>query len=131
MSVLAWILLGLVAGVVAGKIVGRDDSLLGDIVIGILGALIGGFLFQFFGERGITGINPWSFMVAIVGAVVLTLLPEALRFLQERRDIVNGLIIMVSIIFLPRGLADPRFWGGRLRPWLGRRQIEPERKASV
>jgi branched-chain amino acid transport system permease protein len=75
------------------------------------------------------GVAHWS--GPIVGAAVLTLLPEALRFLQERRDIVNGLIIMVSIIFLPRGLADPRFWGGRLRPWIGRRQIEPEHKASV
>jgi branched-chain amino acid transport system permease protein len=75
------------------------------------------------------GVAHWS--GPIVGAAVLTLLPEALRFLQERRDIVNGLIIMVSIIFLPRGLADPRFWGGRLRPWLGRRQLEPEHKASV
>jgi branched-chain amino acid transport system permease protein len=47
----------------------------------------------------------------IVGATLLTLLPEVLRFLQEQRDVVNGLIIMLSIIFLPRGLADPRFWG--------------------
>jgi branched-chain amino acid transport system permease protein len=57
----------------------------------------------------------------IVGAAVLTLLPETLRSLQERRDIVNGLLIMVSIIFLPRGLADPRFWGGQFKALLGRR----------
>lgn len=55
------------------------------------------------------GVAHWS--GPIVGATVLTLLPEMLRFLQEQRDVVNGLIIMLSIIFLPRGLADPRFWG--------------------
>ena len=75
------------------------------------------------------GVAHWS--GPIVGAVVLTILPEALRFLQEQRDVVNGLIIMISILFLPRGLADPRFWGGRVRPWLGRRRIEPERKAAA
>jgi len=48
----------------------------------------------------------------IVGAVVLTGLPEALRPLKEQRDVVNGLLLMLSIIYLPRGLADPRFWGG-------------------
>ena len=75
------------------------------------------------------GVAHWS--GPIVGAVVLTLLPEALRFLQERRDIVNGLIIMVSIIFLPRGLADPRFWGGTLKQMLGRRPPEPATKSSA
>lgn len=74
------------------------------------------------------GVAHWS--GPIVGATLLTVLPEALRALQEQRDVVNGLIIMVSIIFLPRGLADPRFWGGRLRPWRGRRQLEPESKAA-
>jgi branched-chain amino acid transport system permease protein len=69
------------------------------------------------------GVAHWS--GPIVGAAVLTLLPETLRFLQERRDVVNGLIIMVSIIFLPRGLADPRFWGGQVRSLLGRRAPTP------
>jgi uncharacterized membrane protein YeaQ/YmgE (transglycosylase-associated protein family) len=79
MSILAWIVLGLVAGVVAGKIIGRDEGILGDIVVGVLGALMGGFLFDFFGERGITGFNLWSFMVAIVGSVVLLVLFHAIR----------------------------------------------------
>ncbi len=52
----------------------------------------------------------------LVGAVVLTALPEALRGLREQREIVNGVILMLAIIYLPRGLADPRFWRGlRLR----------------
>jgi branched-chain amino acid transport system permease protein len=75
------------------------------------------------------GVAHWS--GPIVGATVLTLLPELLRFLQERRDVVNGLIIMISIIFLPRGRADPRFWGGTVRQWLGRRPPEPAAKSSV
>lgn len=65
------------------------------------------------------GVAHWS--GPIVGAMVLTLLPETLRFLQAQRDVVNGLLIMLSIIFLPRGLADPRFWGGLFR----RRMTKP------
>ena len=69
------------------------------------------------------GVAHWS--GPIVGAAVLTVLPEWLRFLQERRDIVNGLLIMISIIFLPRGLADPKFWGGQARALLWRRRPPP------
>jgi branched-chain amino acid transport system permease protein len=50
-----------------------------------------------------------------VGAVVLTALPEVLRGLREQREIVNGIILMLAIIYLPRGLADPHFWGGLFR----------------
>jgi branched-chain amino acid transport system permease protein len=57
------------------------------------------------------GMTHWA--GPIVGALLLTSLPEALRFLKEQREVVNGVIIMLSIIFLPRGLADPRFWGRR------------------
>ena len=59
------------------------------------------------------GVAHWS--GPLIGAALLTGLPEALRFLREQREIVNGLIIMLSIIFLPRGLADPRFWTGLFR----------------
>jgi branched-chain amino acid transport system permease protein len=55
------------------------------------------------------GMTHWA--GPIVGALVLTALPEVLRFLKEQREVVNGLIIMISIIYLPRGLADPRLWG--------------------
>jgi branched-chain amino acid transport system permease protein len=54
------------------------------------------------------GMTTW--VGPILGATVLTALPEVLRFLQERREVVNGLVIMLAIIYLPRGLADPRFW---------------------
>ncbi len=55
------------------------------------------------------GMTHW--VGPILGATVLTSLPEVLRFLKDQRDIVNGLIIMLSIIYLPAGLADPRIWG--------------------
>ncbi|GIV97186.1 MAG: branched-chain amino acid ABC transporter permease [Herpetosiphonaceae bacterium] len=70
------------------------------------------------------GMTHW--VGPIVGATMLTSLPEVLRFLQERRDVVNGLIIMLAIIYLPRGLVDPRFWGGwwRRRPRLRPQKVE-------
>jgi branched-chain amino acid transport system permease protein len=55
------------------------------------------------------GMTHWA--GPIIGATVLTSLPEALRFLKDQREVVNGLIIMLSIIYLPAGLADPRIWG--------------------
>jgi branched-chain amino acid transport system permease protein len=55
------------------------------------------------------GMTHWA--GPIIGATALTSLPEVLRFLKDQRDVVNGLIIMLSIIYLPSGLADPRIWG--------------------
>ncbi|HEY7067005.1 MAG TPA: branched-chain amino acid ABC transporter permease [Chloroflexota bacterium] len=60
------------------------------------------------------GMTTW--VGPIVGATVLTALPEVLRPLQAQRDVVNGLLLLLSIIYLPRGLADPRLWGG-WRQW--------------
>ena len=52
----------------------------------------------------------------ILGAILLSTLPETLRFLRAQREVINGLVIMLAIIYLPRGLADPHFWR-RLRFW--------------
>ena len=60
------------------------------------------------------GMTHW--VGPILGAILLSILPESLRFLRAQREVVNGLIIMLAIIYLPRGLADPRFWR-RLRVW--------------
>ncbi len=65
------------------------------------------------------GAAHWS--GALVGAAVLTLLPEALRGLKQQREIVNGVILMLAIIYLPRGLADPRFWSTLVRRLIWRR----------
>jgi uncharacterized membrane protein YeaQ/YmgE (transglycosylase-associated protein family) len=72
MSVLAWIVLGLIAGFIASNILNRSgQGLLLDIMLGIVGAVVGGFLFSAIGATGITGFNLWSILVAIAGAVVV------------------------------------------------------------
>jgi uncharacterized membrane protein YeaQ/YmgE (transglycosylase-associated protein family) len=72
MSVLAWIVLGLVAGFIASKIVsGSGQGLLLDVVLGIVGAVVGGYLFAALGATGVTGFNLYSMFVAIVGAAVV------------------------------------------------------------
>lgn len=72
MSVLAWIVLGLIAGFISSKLVkGSGQGVLLDIVLGIIGAVIGGWLFNTFGMPGVVGFNLYSLLVAIVGAVVL------------------------------------------------------------
>ena len=72
MSILAWIVLGLIAGFIGSKIVNKSGSgLIMDIVLGVVGALVGGFIFNFFGHTGVTGFNIYSMLVAVVGAVVV------------------------------------------------------------
>jgi uncharacterized membrane protein YeaQ/YmgE (transglycosylase-associated protein family) len=72
MGIICWIVLGLVAGFIASKIVsGRGDGVPLDIVLGIVGALVGGWIFHAFGSVGVTGFNVWSLFVAVVGAIVL------------------------------------------------------------
>jgi len=72
MSFIAWILLGLISGFIASKIVNRTgEGVLIDIVLGIVGALVGGFLFALVGARGVTGLNVWSLLVSVIGAVVV------------------------------------------------------------
>ena len=72
MSILSWILLGLIAGFVGSKIVNSGgQGLLLDIVLGIVGAVVGGFLFSVFGAEGVTGFNIYSLIVAIIGSVVV------------------------------------------------------------
>ncbi|MGE5505089.1 MAG: GlsB/YeaQ/YmgE family stress response membrane protein [Actinomycetota bacterium] len=85
MSILAWLLLGLIAGFVASKIVNKSgEGLVIDIVLGIVGALIGGALFNALGGVGVTGFNLWSLFVAVVGAVVALLLYHAVSRRRSR-----------------------------------------------
>ena len=80
MSFLAWIILGLVAGFVGSKIVNKTgEGLFLDIILGIVGAIVGGWLFAMFGAHGVTGLNLYSFGVAIVGAVVVLVVFHAIR----------------------------------------------------
>ena len=71
MSFLAWIVLGLVAGFIGSKLVNKTgEGLVRDVLLGVVGAIIGGFLFSLFGASGVTGLNLYSVLVAVVGAVV-------------------------------------------------------------
>ena len=75
MSIIAWIVLGLIAGFIGSKIVNRTgEGLLLDIVLGVVGAVVGGFMFNQFGAAGVTGLNLYSLLVAVVGAVVVLFL---------------------------------------------------------
>jgi uncharacterized membrane protein YeaQ/YmgE (transglycosylase-associated protein family) len=79
MSILAWLVLGLIAGFIASKIVNHTGSgVLVDIVLGIVGAMVGGWLFVTFGAMPVTGFNLYSVLVAIVGAVVVLFIYHAL-----------------------------------------------------
>jgi uncharacterized membrane protein YeaQ/YmgE (transglycosylase-associated protein family) len=75
MSIIAWIILGLVAGFIGSKIVNKTgEGVILDIVLGVIGAVVGGFLFNQFGAAGVTGLNIYSLLVAVVGAVVVLFL---------------------------------------------------------
>jgi uncharacterized membrane protein YeaQ/YmgE (transglycosylase-associated protein family) len=84
MGLIAWLIIGALAGWLASMVMktNRQQGLITDIVVGILGAFIGGFLFNQFGAAGTTGFNIWSLFVAFTGAVVLL---AAIRLLTGRR----------------------------------------------
>jgi uncharacterized membrane protein YeaQ/YmgE (transglycosylase-associated protein family) len=79
MGILAWIILGLIAGFIASRIVNREGAgCLLDIVLGVVGAFIGGVIFSELGGTGVTGFNLWSLFVAVIGAVVILVIYHAL-----------------------------------------------------
>jgi uncharacterized membrane protein YeaQ/YmgE (transglycosylase-associated protein family) len=73
MGWLAWLIIGAVAGWLASMVMrtNREQGLLVDIIVGVIGAFLGGLLFNTFGAAGVTGFNIWSLFVAFIGAVVL------------------------------------------------------------
>ena len=72
MSFLGWIVLGLLAGFAGSKIFNkRGEGLVLDIILGIVGAVVGGFVFNMFGASGVNGVNLYSFFVALVGALLV------------------------------------------------------------
>jgi uncharacterized membrane protein YeaQ/YmgE (transglycosylase-associated protein family) len=88
LHILAWLVLGLIAGFIASKIVNKqgNQGLLMNIVIGVVGAEVGGWLFRLFGMSGVTGFNVWSLLVAVVGAVILLFIyHQLIRPLIQRR----------------------------------------------
>jgi uncharacterized membrane protein YeaQ/YmgE (transglycosylase-associated protein family) len=80
MSFLAWIVLGLFAGFIGSKIVNRrGEGIVLDVLLGVVGAVIGGWLFHSFGAAGVSGLNLYSLFVAVLGSVVLLVVYHALR----------------------------------------------------
>jgi uncharacterized membrane protein YeaQ/YmgE (transglycosylase-associated protein family) len=80
MSILAWIILGLLAGFIGSKLVNKQgEGMFLDIILGVIGAVVGGWLFNKFGAVGVTGLNLYSLLVAVIGAVVVLLIYHALR----------------------------------------------------
>jgi uncharacterized membrane protein YeaQ/YmgE (transglycosylase-associated protein family) len=86
MGWLAWLIVGAVAGWLASKVMRSGQGLLTDIVVGILGAFIGGFLFNAIGAPGVSGFNIWSIFVAFAGAIVLL---AVIRLFSGRRRLFN------------------------------------------
>jgi len=79
MSIIAWIVFGLIAGFIGSKIVNRHGAgVLVDVLLGVLGAVVGGLLFHLVGAVGVTGFNAWSLFVAVIGAVVVLAVYHAL-----------------------------------------------------
>jgi len=79
MSIIGWLILGLIAGFVASKVVNKTgEGLVTDIVLGVVGAVVGGFLFSLIGAAPVTGFNIYSMFVAIVGAIVVLLIYHAI-----------------------------------------------------
>ncbi|HEY7781901.1 MAG TPA: GlsB/YeaQ/YmgE family stress response membrane protein [Ktedonobacterales bacterium] len=91
MNILAWIIIGGLAGLLAGVVIrGSGLGIVGDIILGIVGAFVGGVIFSLFGSTGFTGFNLWSLLVAFVGAVVLLLIVKAINgsgYLGRRRAV--------------------------------------------
>jgi len=82
MTLLVWVVLGLVSGFIASKIINKTgEGFVLDIVLGIVGAVAGGWLFNTFGMAGVSGLNLYSVFVAVVGAMILLI---AYHFLVRR-----------------------------------------------
>jgi uncharacterized membrane protein YeaQ/YmgE (transglycosylase-associated protein family) len=78
MGIISWIILGLIAGYIGSKIVDKQgQGFWLNIALGIIGALVGGFIFDLIGSTGVTGLNIWSMIVAIIGSVVVLLIYNA------------------------------------------------------
>jgi uncharacterized membrane protein YeaQ/YmgE (transglycosylase-associated protein family) len=79
MSIIAWLILGLIAGFIGSKIVNRSgEGVLLDIGLGVVGAVVGGFLFSLIGAAPVTGLNIYSLIVAVVGSIVVLLIYYAI-----------------------------------------------------
>ena len=80
MSILTWIVLGLLAGFIGSKLVNKTgEGVVLDIALGIVGAVVGGFLFNLFGASGVNGLNIYSLLVSVFGAVLFLVAYHLIR----------------------------------------------------
>ena len=79
MGLLGWVVFGGLAGWIASALMKERQGCFMNVIVGIIGAVVGGFLFSLIGGVGVTGFNIWSFIVAIIGAVVFIGVVKALR----------------------------------------------------
>jgi uncharacterized membrane protein YeaQ/YmgE (transglycosylase-associated protein family) len=80
MSIIIWIIFGALVGWIASMIMGGGgNGLVINVIVGVIGASLGGWIMDYFGKSGITGFNIYSFLVALLGAVVLIAVVRALR----------------------------------------------------
>lgn len=79
MNILLWIVLGAVAGWIAGFFMKSDHSMVEDILLGIIGAFVGGFVMNFVGQPGVTGFNLYSLVVAAMGAALVIFIGRIVR----------------------------------------------------
>ncbi len=85
MSIIGWLILGLIAGFIASKVVNKTgEGLVTDIILGVVGAVVGGFLFSLIGAAPVTGFNIYSMFVAVVGAIVVLVIYHAVT---DRRSV--------------------------------------------
>ncbi|GAC1346549.1 MAG: GlsB/YeaQ/YmgE family stress response membrane protein [Acetobacteraceae bacterium] len=79
MSIIGWIIFGLIAGFIASKIVNKQgEGFIGDLVLGVIGSVVGGWLFTRFGYSDVTGFNLYSMFVAVIGAVIVLFIYHAI-----------------------------------------------------
>ena len=80
MSILAWIVLGVIAGFIASKIVNKSgEGLIRDLILGVIGAFVGGWIMERFGEAGVSGLNLYSLVVSVLGAIVVLVVFHTVR----------------------------------------------------
>jgi uncharacterized membrane protein YeaQ/YmgE (transglycosylase-associated protein family) len=78
MSIIGWLILGLIAGFIGSKLVNKSgEGVVLDIILGVVGAVVGGYLFTFFGADPVTGLNVYSLVVAVIGAIVVLVVYHA------------------------------------------------------
>jgi uncharacterized membrane protein YeaQ/YmgE (transglycosylase-associated protein family) len=109
MSIIGWILLGLISGFIASKIVNKSgEGFFLDIILGIVGAIVGGFIFTAVGASGITGFNIYSMVVAVIGAIVVLVIYHAVagRRAYRAREAPPDCMAAITATFLLESTTD-------------------------